>query len=166
MKSIRCATLVALVILACAGRGIASPAGPPQITARGAGMPQGGRRSTTPAAAHQRIVFLGDSLTAGYGLAREESVPSLIGARLARKGLPYDVVNYLCGFLRIAPGPYLAATALGSLPAMVAFVLAGAAVDRVDAGTAGLDPAVLLAALVIFALSLVIARVLHRRTGT
>jgi acyl-CoA thioesterase-1 len=40
-----------------------------------------------------RIVFLGDSLTAGYGLAKDQSVPSLIAARLATKGLDYEVVN-------------------------------------------------------------------------
>ena len=40
-----------------------------------------------------RIVFLGDSLTAGYGLAKDQSVPSLIGARLAGLGLDYEVVN-------------------------------------------------------------------------
>lgn len=40
-----------------------------------------------------RIVFLGDSLTAGYGLAKQESVPSLIQARLQASGYPYEVVN-------------------------------------------------------------------------
>ena len=47
---------------------------------------------TTPASA-PRIVFLGDSLTAGYGLAKEESVPSLIEAHLKREGYGYEVVN-------------------------------------------------------------------------
>jgi acyl-CoA thioesterase-1 len=40
-----------------------------------------------------RIVFLGDSLTAGYGLAREASVPALIPARLQKSGYPHEVVN-------------------------------------------------------------------------
>lgn len=40
-----------------------------------------------------RIVFLGDSLTAGYGLATDESVPSLIQKRLKDAGYPYEVVN-------------------------------------------------------------------------
>jgi acyl-CoA thioesterase-1 len=47
----------------------------------------------SPAAALRRIVFLGDSLTAGYGLARDQSVPSLIGSRLSREGYRYEVVN-------------------------------------------------------------------------
>jgi acyl-CoA thioesterase-1 len=38
-------------------------------------------------------VFLGDSLTAGYGLAKEESVPALTQARLDREGYRYAVVN-------------------------------------------------------------------------
>jgi acyl-CoA thioesterase-1 len=46
-----------------------------------------------PGAARPRIVFLGDSLTAGYGLERRESVPSLIQARLDSEGYSYEVVN-------------------------------------------------------------------------
>jgi acyl-CoA thioesterase I len=48
---------------------------------------------TTPAPQRPRIVFLGDSLTAGYGLTKDQSVPSLIAARLAGMGLDYEVVN-------------------------------------------------------------------------
>ncbi len=40
-----------------------------------------------------RIVFLGDSLTAGLGLLREQSVPSLIQAQLDAEGYAYEVVN-------------------------------------------------------------------------
>lgn len=40
-----------------------------------------------------RIVFLGDSLTAGLGLPRQQSVPSLIQARLEAEGYDYEVVN-------------------------------------------------------------------------
>lgn len=39
------------------------------------------------------IVALGDSLTAGYGLAEDESYPSLLQARLQRAGYPQRVVN-------------------------------------------------------------------------
>jgi acyl-CoA thioesterase-1 len=50
--------------------------------------------STNPANANApRIVFLGDSLTAGYGLDKEDSVPSLIQKRLQDAGYPYEVVN-------------------------------------------------------------------------
>lgn len=40
-----------------------------------------------------RIVFLGDSLTAGLGLPREQAVPSLIQERLRAEGYGYEVVN-------------------------------------------------------------------------
>jgi acyl-CoA thioesterase-1 len=50
--------------------------------------------SANPANANApRIVFLGDSLTAGYGLSKDESVPSLIQKRLQDAGYPYEVVN-------------------------------------------------------------------------
>src|SRR5687768_8175460 len=44
-------------------------------------------------AAPRRIVFLGDSLTAGLGLPREQATPSLIQERLSAAGYDYEVVN-------------------------------------------------------------------------
>ena len=80
-----------LVGAACAPDNPASDAvGVAQRTdaARTAGAPP-----ATAAATRPRIVFLGDSLTAGLGLPREQSVPSLIQARLTAQGYRYDVVN-------------------------------------------------------------------------
>ncbi len=53
----------------------------------------GNGREAPPSGARPRIVFLGDSLTAGYGLARQQSFPSLIQARLDAEGYQYEVVN-------------------------------------------------------------------------
>lgn len=39
------------------------------------------------------LVFLGDSLTAGLGLAKEQAFPALIDARLRAEGRPWKVVN-------------------------------------------------------------------------
>jgi acyl-CoA thioesterase-1 len=39
------------------------------------------------------LVFLGDSLTAGLGLAQEQAFPALIEARLQTEGRPWKVVN-------------------------------------------------------------------------
>jgi acyl-CoA thioesterase-1 len=39
------------------------------------------------------LVFLGDSLTAGQGLSKEQAFPALIEARLASEGRPWKVVN-------------------------------------------------------------------------
>ena len=49
--------------------------------------------SVPAAQAKPRIVFLGDSLTAGLGLPTDKSYPSLIGKRLKDRGLDYEVVN-------------------------------------------------------------------------
>jgi acyl-CoA thioesterase-1 len=46
-----------------------------------------------PVAVRPRIVFLGDSLTAGLGLSNEESVPALVARRLEEEGYEYDVIN-------------------------------------------------------------------------
>ena len=49
-----------------------------------------------PVAASQgdpRIVVLGDSLTAGMGLAAEDAYPAVLQRRLDGKGLKYDVIN-------------------------------------------------------------------------
>lgn len=39
------------------------------------------------------ILFLGDSLTAGYGLDPEEAYPAIIQRKLEKSGLPYRAVN-------------------------------------------------------------------------
>jgi acyl-CoA thioesterase-1 len=44
-------------------------------------------------AAKPRIVFLGDSLTAGLGLPADQSYPALIGKKLKDRGYPHEVVN-------------------------------------------------------------------------
>ena len=41
----------------------------------------------------QSILILGDSLSAGYGIALDEAWPSLLARRLAEEGYPYRVVN-------------------------------------------------------------------------
>ena len=48
-----------------------------------------------PAAAPDgpRVVFLGDSLTAGYGLSESEAFPAILGTRLRDSGHPVQVVN-------------------------------------------------------------------------
>jgi len=46
-----------------------------------------------PIQAQPTLVFLGDSLTAGLGLERSQSYPSLVEARLREAGLQWKVVN-------------------------------------------------------------------------
>lgn len=42
--------------------------------------------------------------------------------------LPYDLVNYGCGLLHVRRTPFITATAIGTLPGTVAFVLVGSPV--------------------------------------
>src|SRR5712692_6556411 len=50
-------------------------------------------RAPNPVERRPRIVVLGDSLTAGLGLAPEQAYPALLQQRLKNDGLSYDVVN-------------------------------------------------------------------------
>jgi acyl-CoA thioesterase-1 len=50
-------------------------------------------KNNPPSPPPKSIVFLGTSLTAGYGLSPEQAFPALIGARMAQEHLPYSVVN-------------------------------------------------------------------------
>jgi acyl-CoA thioesterase-1 len=73
------------------------PAAPPTAVAPApAATAQPSPAPAAPAAVasdRPRIVFLGDSLTAGYGLEQSQAVPALIQARLKQEGYPFDVAN-------------------------------------------------------------------------
>lgn len=92
---------------------------------------------------------------------RSESFVTVLTMRLLY--LPYDLVNYSAGLLKISPWPFLAATAIGSIPGTIAFTLAGSSIERVDQGLAGFDPRVFVASVVLFVISLVGARMLRRK---
>jgi len=82
-----CVIAVALAVAGCA-------ADPPQAAQRTPTVPAAPASRTVPAqTALPRIVFLGDSLTAGYGIELEQSVPSLIQGHLDSTGYKYEVVN-------------------------------------------------------------------------
>ena len=83
--------VTALALLASAGCGQQEP---PAREVRAPAPPRAPAPvDSTDGDARPRIVFLGDSLTAGLGLPQSESVPSLIGARLEQEGYEYQVVN-------------------------------------------------------------------------
>ena len=63
------------------------------VAAREGGSSSTAAPAAAPIAAVPRIVFLGDSLTAGYGLDIEQSVPSLVQKQLEAEGYKYEVVN-------------------------------------------------------------------------
>ena len=78
--------------------------------------------------------------------------------------LPFDLVNYLAGFLKVDWKPFLFATFLGSLPGGLSFVLIGASIE----GNAineipSLNPVTLGVSVVIFISSLALSRYLKNR---
>jgi uncharacterized membrane protein YdjX (TVP38/TMEM64 family) len=81
--------------------------------------------------------------------------------------LPYDLVNYLGGFLRVPYQAFILATILGSLPGTLTFVLAGASlkIDDIFAGNfsiSAINPWTLVLSLVLFVAGLVVSRLLKR----
>jgi acyl-CoA thioesterase-1 len=64
-------------------RGARQPAAPANAPARAA----------APATARPRIAVLGDSLTAGLGVAKTAAYPSLLQERLDAAGLDFEIVN-------------------------------------------------------------------------
>ena len=51
------------------------------------------QKSPKANSASKRIVILGDSITAGYGLDPKEAYPNLLQAKIDDAGLPYTVAN-------------------------------------------------------------------------
>lgn len=77
------------LLVACSPQGSGPPmSATPRPVTMDAPAPQG-----EPVAALPVVVFLGDSLTAGYGLAEDQAFPALVGARLAAEGRPVRMVN-------------------------------------------------------------------------
>jgi acyl-CoA thioesterase-1 len=83
------------VILVCAlAAGCSQPEPQPATrTPALADAPAPRAASGAARAARPRIVFLGDSLTAGLGLPPDQAVPALVQQRLDREGFEYEVVN-------------------------------------------------------------------------
>lgn len=81
--------------------------------------------------------------------------------------LPYDLVNYLGGFLRIDYKAFILATILGSIPGTITFVLAGAAVRIEDVFRSDFRPEFnpwsLAASVLLFGVSLALSRYFKQR---
>lgn len=76
--------------------------------------------------------------------------------------LPYDLVNYAAGFLKINYVAFILATILGSIPGTISFVLFGAS-SGLEGGTPKFDWRILAISAIIFVASLVISRLVKRR---
>lgn len=90
---------------------------------------------------------------------RENSFETVFLMRLMF--LPYDLVNYAAGFLRINYGAFLAATVLGSLPGTFSFTWFGASAG-LDQGRPNFDWRVLAASIGIFLVSIAVSRYLKK----
>ncbi|HRQ42083.1 MAG TPA: TVP38/TMEM64 family protein [Chloroflexota bacterium] len=80
--------------------------------------------------------------------------------------LPYELVNYTCGFLQIGWKPFLAGTALGSIVATISIVMMGAsfgAVEQLVAGELHLNPVTLIMSIVLIGFSLTLSRLVKKR---
>lgn len=86
--------------------------------------------------ARKKVLFFGDSLTAGFGLAQEQSFPSLLQARIDSLQLPYECVNAGVSGETSAGGLARVEWVLSHYPIEV-FVLELGAND----GLRGIDPA-------------------------
>lgn len=85
-----------LVVMASVGCGSAPSSGQavlPEGDAAPVAAPAPSDTPSAPVAAERRIVFLGDSLTAGLGLPAAQSYPSLLQARLDTRNAGWQVVN-------------------------------------------------------------------------
>lgn len=67
---------------------------PPSETSSGTSAAPSAAPDARPAPpARPRVVFLGDSLTAGLGIPQSQAFPAVIGEKLRSEGLEADVVN-------------------------------------------------------------------------
>jgi uncharacterized membrane protein YdjX (TVP38/TMEM64 family) len=94
---------------------------------------------------------------------RDRSFETVIVMRLVY--LPYDLVSYLAGALRIHPLAFLAGTAIGSAPATVAFVLFGASLESFDGGVPKIDGPILITSGVLLVTGLAVSKLLGPRGG-
>jgi acyl-CoA thioesterase-1 len=78
---------------ACGGAAEADRPAPTAAAATATATPAAAADPAAPVAATRRLVFLGDSLTAGLGLPIEDAFPSLIARRLEARGHGWTVVN-------------------------------------------------------------------------
>ena len=90
----RLGLLLALAALAaCAGGSTQEPPSP-AATAQAAAPAQSAPAEATPdASTRQKVVVLGDSLSAGLGLAESDAYPALLQRKLRAAGFDWDVVN-------------------------------------------------------------------------
>jgi acyl-CoA thioesterase-1 len=84
---------VLVLLLPACGRESSPSSSAPAASASAPANPAELRRDKPAVGSRPRIVFLGDSLTAGLGLSTDQSYPSLIAKKLKDRAYDYEVVN-------------------------------------------------------------------------
>lgn len=95
---------------------------------------------------------------------RENSFEAVLIMRLIF--LPYDLVHYIAGFLKIDWKAFLLATVIGTIPGTISFVLFGASFGTLEALLSGeikLNPAALAISITLIVVSIAISRYLKRK---
>jgi uncharacterized membrane protein YdjX (TVP38/TMEM64 family) len=95
---------------------------------------------------------------------RENSFEAVLVMRLIF--LPYDLVHYIAGFLKIDWRAFLLATVIGSVPGTISIVLLGSSFGTLDellAGEVSLNPVALAVSISLIVVSIAISRTLKRR---
>ncbi|MBK9050078.1 MAG: TVP38/TMEM64 family protein [Chloroflexi bacterium] len=95
---------------------------------------------------------------------RENSFEAVLVMRLIF--LPYDLVHYIAGFLKIDWRAFLLATIIGSIPGTISIVLLGSSFGTLDellAGEVSLNPVALAVSIILIVVSIAISRTLKRR---
>ena len=78
-----------LAAISCGG----SASTPPSQTASASAQSATSDRPDPPAPSTPVIVALGDSLTAGLGIPREDAYPAVLQRKLRDAGIPFEVIN-------------------------------------------------------------------------
>ncbi len=98
---------------------------------------------------------------------RKDSFETILIMRLIF--LPYDVVSYLAGFLRINWKSFLAGTIIGTIPGTISVVLFGASFGTLDdllAGSIELNPITMIVSVLLVGISIGISQFIKRREGS
>ena len=97
-------------------------------------------------------------------LDSEKTFSSILFTRFAF--FPFDLVNYLSGFLRLPWLPFALATLIGIIPGALVFIIAGASIQGIEKFSLSginIDMKTLVASALIFIVSILLARYLKKR---
>ncbi len=97
-------------------------------------------------------------------LDSEKTFSSILFTRFAF--FPFDIVNYLSGFLRLPWLPFALATLIGIIPGALVFIIAGASIQGIENFSLSgihIDKNTLIASALIFIISILLARYLKKR---